>query len=150
MPDLPSSQSAFNQVIMCDDDDSSLYLFGGADYDSNQFHTSKDRNGKNKGLGSYLWKFAISKVKGDDLRSSSSAWTRLPNLPGTPRFITAASCHSGNLYVIGGATEGTSYGNDNTFKSVLDNWKFSVRANQWSRLVDTPAVFGNFRAPSKL
>ena len=54
----------FNQLIMCDDDDSSLYLFGGADYDSNQFHTSKDRNGANKGLGSYLWKFSISKAKG--------------------------------------------------------------------------------------
>ena len=150
LPDLPSSQSAFNQLIMCDDDDSSLYLFGGADYDSNQFHTSKDRNGANKGLGSYLWKFSISKAKGDDVRPSSKAWTRLPNLPGTPRFIVSASCTAGNLYVIGGATEGTSYGDDNTFKTVLDNWKFSIKANKWSRLADTPAMFGNFRAPNKV
>ena len=34
------------------------------------------------------------------MRPPSSAWTKLPNLPGTPRFIAAASCTAGNLYVI--------------------------------------------------
>ena len=151
LPDLPTSQGSFSQMIACQNgDEKHIFVFGGSDYDSNQFHTNWDRNKENKGLAGFLWQYNIPSSDGDDTRPQHEAWTRLPNLPGTPRFIHLAMCVKDTIYVIGGATEGTSFGDTNTFKSVIDNWKFSLTTKTWTRLADTPAMFGNSRAPSKV
>jgi hypothetical protein len=48
------------------------------------------------------------------------------------------------LYVIGGATgdtrrDGTNYG----YCTVVDNWRFDTKDEQWTRLPDTPIASGN-------
>ena len=40
LPDLPTSQGSFSQMIACQNGDEKHIFVFGSDYDSNQFHTN--------------------------------------------------------------------------------------------------------------
>ncbi len=109
---------------------SKIYVFGGADYDREAFYTQTDRHGKEPRLGARLIVL--------DTRNLEAGWTRLAECPGTPRWVGAIAAVHGNLYVIGGATGGTSY------CTVVDNWRYDPDADRWTRLRDLPIASGNF------
>ena len=75
---------------------STIYLFGGADYDADKFYTETDRTGKIKRLGARLLAF--------DTANAGAGWKELPECPGAPRFVEAFMVAGGKLYVIGGVT----------------------------------------------
>lgn len=117
---------------------SRIFLYGGADYDSNAFYTGADRTGKHPRMGAQLWVF--------DTRKPGVGWQRLAECPGTPRWVCAMAAVHGRLYVIGGAT-GRMQGFD--YCTIVDNWAYEIAANRWSRLADTPIATGNFpKGPS--
>jgi N-acetylneuraminic acid mutarotase len=118
---------------------SKIYAFGGADYDENRFYTESDRAGKNQRQGSRL--LAI------DTKDLRAGWKRLPDCPGTPRWVHASSAVGGKVYIIGGATgdlsrDGKNYG----YCTVVDNWVYDPPLAKWSRLRDLPIGSGNFPA----
>ena len=50
-------------------------------------------------------------------------WSSLPSLPGTPRIAHGVACVKGKVYVLGGASGGSSIvGGVTTFRTVVDNW----------------------------
>ena len=132
LPDLPVNQGVYMGIVSCGN--GKVYIVGGADYDSELFHTDHDNKHENKGLGTFSWEY-------DPKRES---WARLPNLPGNARMNGALACVDNVLYLFGGITSGTSIGSTNTFKSVLDNWSYSIENGKWSRLPDTPFVTSNW------
>ena len=86
-----------------------MYLVGGADYDAEQFHTFNDRNDNGVAIGALAWKFDVG----------TQQWTRIPDLPGTPRFVHAVACVGTKVVVVGGSTGGTSMaGGATTFSTV--------------------------------
>ena len=123
-------------TAMCYDDVSNaIYLIGGADYDLKQFHTVSDREGKIQYVGKLAWKFSIEDQK----------WSSLPSLPGTPRIAHGVACVKGKVYVLGGASGGSSIvGGVTTFRTVVDNWALDVETVKWNRVADTPLVIGNW------
>ena len=134
LPKIPSHQGAL--TAMCYDTVSnSIYLVGGADYDLKQFSTVSDRRGKKEFVGRFAWKFSVIQQK----------WLKLPDLPGSGRMTHGVACVNGKVYVLGGASGGTSLvGGATTFRTVIDNWVLDVKTVQWKRIVDTPLVMGNF------
>ena len=117
--------------------DAIIYLFGGADYDAQQFSTETDRHGKHDRLGARLLQL--------DTRRLQDGWQELPACPGSPRWVHAMSAVAGKLYVLGGATgnleqAGTAYG----YCTVVDNWSFDPSTKTWTRLRDLAISSGNF------
>ena len=134
LPSIPHYQGSFTSLCYSEAANA-IYLVGGADYDSRQFMTVTERAGMPVRVGALAWKFSIR----------TQNWTGLPDLPGTARMNHALVCVGNKVYVIGGATGGTSkVGGDTSFFTVVDNWALSVHTNHWSRLKDTPYVTGNF------
>jgi N-acetylneuraminic acid mutarotase len=121
-----------------------IYAFGGADYDGVKgFFTECDRAGRHPRLGARL--LAL------DLHAPAPAWQRLPDCPGTPRFVHAVQAVGGRILVIGGATgdvvrDGKAYG----YCTVVDNWTFDPQAASWIRLRDLPVSSGNFPKSTNL
>lgn len=74
-----------------------------------------------------------------DTLNLSAGWRRLPDLPGSPRFIHSFSPVMGGtkLLVIGGATANAS--------TVIDNWSYDVATEAWEGLPDLPISSGNFQ-----
>lgn len=134
LPPLPYPMCAGAMTAM----GSRIYLFGGADYDAERFYTEGDRHGAHPRRGAHLWEF--------DTRNPQDGWQRLPDCPGTPRWVNAMAAVRGRLYVIGGATgERPSIG----YCTVVDNWRYDPKARAWSRLRDLPIASGNFpKGPS--
>lgn len=126
LPDLPWRISSSGLAAI----GSKIYLFGGADYDLKAFHTAHDRSGGNLDLGSHLIVLDVDDLPG--------GWRRLPDCPGTPRWVHTLSAVGGRLYVIGGATGGPPY------CSVVDNWTFDPATDRWTRVRDLPISSGNF------
>ncbi|MEO2033814.1 MAG: kelch repeat-containing protein [Planctomycetaceae bacterium] len=76
--------------------------------------------------------------------SLESGWRELESCPGTARWVHTMAVIDNQLYVIGGATgdtrrDGTNYG----YCTVVDNWRFNTKDEQWTRLPDTPIASGN-------
>jgi N-acetylneuraminic acid mutarotase len=121
-----------------------LYLAGGADYDGVKgFYTENDRAGKNARLGAHLLSL--------DTAALEAGWKKLPDCPGTPRFVHTLQSVGGKLFLIGGATgelirDGKSLG----YCTVVDNWMFDPSAETWTRLRDLPVSSGNFPKSSNL
>jgi hypothetical protein len=115
-----------------------IFLFAGADYDSERFYTASDRAGRHPRMGAQLWMF--------DTQSPAAGWRRLTECPGTPRWVCAMAAVHGKLYVCGGATgdvPGVGY------CTVVDNWAYEIAADRWTRLADLPISTGNFpKGPS--
>jgi N-acetylneuraminic acid mutarotase len=110
-----------------------IYVCGGADYDSERFYTATDRSKTEKRLGSRLLVI--------DTNDLAAGWKRLPECPGTPRWVAGMAAVGGQIYQIGGATgELPNVG----YCTVVDNWRFDPASNQWSRLRDLPISSGNF------
>jgi N-acetylneuraminate epimerase len=108
-----------------------IYMIGGADYDGKiGFYTEADRDGQHERLGARVLVF--------DTTDRKKGWTRLADLPGTPRFVHTVQAVGQKVYVIGGATGGTPT------RTVVDNWEFSPETNQWRRIRDLPISSGNF------
>ncbi len=108
-----------------------IYLFGGADYDAEKFYTVQDRKGEHARLGAQLLAF-------DTLRPSDG-WKTLPPCPGTPRWVAALAVARERLFVIGGAT-------GDPYATVVDNWAYDPGKSEWTRLRDLPIASGNFPA----
>ena len=106
-----------------------LYVHGGADYDAQAFYTFADRHGENAGLGKRL--FVL------DTTDLAAGWARLPDTPGSPRYVHALSPAGRALYVLGGAVPNGS--------SVVDNWRYDTEGRTWTRLADLPVSSGNFQ-----
>jgi len=114
-----------------------IYAFGGADYDEKRFYTNSDRTGKNERQGARLLVI--------DTKDLKAGWKRLPDCPGTPRFYGATAGVGGKIYVIGGATgERIENGKNLGYGTVVDNWSYDPAAGQWRRLRDLPISSGNF------
>lgn len=134
LPPLPCQLTSSGLAVI----DERIYLMGGADYDGVKgFYTEADRDGAHRRMGARL--FMI------DLARPDAGWNRLPDCPGTPRFVHSVQVVGGRLYVIGGATgdlarDGKNYG----YCTVVDNWSFDPRTAEWSRLRDLPVSSGNF------
>jgi N-acetylneuraminic acid mutarotase len=114
-----------------------IYAFGGADYNSLAFFTEADRAGRTKRLGARLLVH--------DTEDAGTGWKELPPCPGTPRWVHAMALVEDKLYVIGGASgntvrDGVNYG----YCTIVDNWSFDTRTEQWARLRDLPVSSGNF------
>ncbi|MCE5249452.1 hypothetical protein LLG96_04445 [bacterium] len=115
---------------------SKIYIFGGADYDAQQFYTHSDRSHGNTRLGAHLLMI--------DTKNLEDGWQVLPDCPGTPRWIPAAASAGGKIYILGGAT-----GNDSpnkAYNTVVDNWMYNPRIGSWERLPDLLISSGNFPA----
>ena len=97
-------------------------MCGGADYDEKQFYTATDRSGSIKRLGSRLLVI--------DTKNLAAGWKRLPECPGTPRWVAAMAAVGGQIYLIGGATGDVP---NVGYCTVVDNWRFDPASNQWSR-----------------
>ncbi|HOW73511.1 MAG TPA: hypothetical protein PKY77_23160 [Phycisphaerae bacterium] len=115
---------------------SKIYLFGGADYDSEKFYTHTDRAGHRLRLGAKLLML--------DTRDLSAGWRRRADCPGTPRFTPGMAVVDGKIYVFGGAG-----GDDNKlapggYSTVVDNWMYDPTVDVWTRLRDLPISSGNF------
>jgi Galactose oxidase, central domain len=113
---------------------SKLYVMGGAQYDLKQFNTNMSVDGKVKRLGARLLVY--------DTDHPDSGWRELSECPGTPRWVQAVTELDGYIYVIGGAT-----GSDNeagSYYTVVDNWRYDIAKDQWTRLADLPISSGNF------
>jgi len=128
LPPLPWPISMFGISSL----DRKVYVLGGADYDYEKFSTNTDRNGKNEGLGK---RFMVL-----DTRNPKSGWHRLPDCPGTPRCVFAMAAVGGKIYVIGGANMPPG----DEYLSVVDNWVFDPKTNEWTRIKDLPISSGNF------
>ena len=101
-----------------------------------------------------------------DAKNLAAGWQRLPECPGTPRWVAGMAAVGGQIYLIGGTTgdvaNAGSYtpnspstscggaaaanGADLGYCTVVDNWRFDPATNQWSRLRDLPISSGNFIA----
>jgi hypothetical protein len=114
---------------MCCPVGSKIYVFGGADYNGEMFFTSADRGGGNVRMG--------ARLIGIDTKDLGAGWKRLPDCPGTPRWVSAMATPKDQIYVIGGAT-------GDPYCTVVDNWVFDIASEQWSRLRDLPIASGNF------
>lgn len=106
-------------------------------------HHPTDNKGKldviinNKNINEHLWSFDINTLK----------WQTISIFPGTPRINPSCSIINNEIFIIGGLYINplwTYQSSHVRFYSVLDNWKFNLSSNQWSRLVDTPIHNGNF------
>lgn len=82
---------------------------------------------------------------------ASDSWSQITTLPGTPRWSTDITCVNNEIYVLGGVSGNhisynvaTNSNNQNIYKTIIDNWKYNVDSNTWSRLSDTPLVIGNW------
>ena len=113
---------------------SKIYTLGGADYDSQRFHTRADRSGARPRLGARFWVIDTAHVE--------LGWKRLPDCPGTPRFTPAMAAAGGKVYLIGGASGDDHPGR--TYCTVVDNWIYDPVAGRWDRLRDLPVASGNF------
>ena len=123
--DLPSNHTGAIQICTMNN---KIYFLEAADYDKYQFYTSKN-----------LYEY--------DLFS----WKLISVLPGTARWSTDITCHNNEIYVIGGvsANEGkfnveTNSHDGAIYTTIIDNWKYSVASDSWTRLSDTPFVLGNW------
>lgn len=121
-----------------------FYIIGGADYDGViGFYTEHDREGKVPRLGARMYVL--------DTRDLPAGFKELPQLPGTARFVHAATVVDGRIYVIGGATgdkkdEKQNYG----YCTVVDNWRYDPGTREWTRLRDLAVSSGNFPKSSNL
>ena len=133
LPDLPHPVCGAGMVGI----DSRIYVFGGADYDSEGFFTHTDRHGKNPHYGALLFVLDTKELK--------SGWKALrPCEHGTPRWVSGAAAVHGKLYVMGGGS-----GSDNptgAYCTVVDNWRYDPGTDTWERLDDLPIASGNFPA----
>lgn len=127
LPDLPWPLCGGGAVAL----GSKIYLFGGADYDETAFYTDTDRDGGHERLGARLLVF--------DTDNPGDGWQRLPDCPGTPRWVAAVTAVGDTLYVIGGAT-------GDPYATVIDNWAYDPANATWTRLRDLPVASGNFPA----
>ena len=82
---------------------------------------------------------------------ASDSWSQITTLPGTPRWSTDITCVNNEIYVLGGVSGNhisynvaTNSNNQNIYKTIIDNWKYNVDSNTWTRLSDTPLVIGNW------
>ncbi|MCP4641860.1 MAG: hypothetical protein GY851_15560 [bacterium] len=125
LPDLPTPLCSSGIAAI----GARIYVMGGADYNAQGFFTAADRNGEHQGLGSRLYVI--------DTHAIEAGWQRLPDCPGTPRWIPATAAVGGKLYVVGGAT-GSPY------TTVVDNWVYDPALGMWSRIRDLPIASGNF------
>lgn len=134
LPDLPWKLSSASVAVI----GSKIYLCGGADYDGETgFFTEHDRAKNHPRMGAQLLLF--------DTAVPQSGWRKLPECPGTPRFVHALQAVKGKLYLLGGATgdvvkDGQRFG----YCTVVDNWMFDPETTTWSRLRDSPVSSGNF------
>jgi len=111
-----------------------LFVMGGAQYDLKKFNTNISVDGQIKRVGARLLVF--------DTDHPNSGWQELSPCPGTPRWVQAVTELDGYIYVIGGAT-----GSDNeagSYYTVVDNWRYDIAKDQWTRLKDLPISSGNF------
>lgn len=131
LPDLPHPLCGASCISL----DSRIYVFGGADYDSEGFYTNTDRYGENERFGALL--FVI------DTQHLESGWEALcPCEHGTPRWVSGAAAVHGKVYVMGGGS-----GSDNStgaYCTVVDNWRYDPDTDTWDRLGDLPIASGNF------
>ena len=105
----------------------------GADYDAERFYTTTDRSKNEKRLGSRLLVI--------DTKDLAAGWKRLPECPGTPRWVAAMAAVGGRIYLIGGATGDIPNAG---YCTVVDNWMFDPASTRWTRLRDLPISSGNF------
>ena len=136
LPDVPKDIVVSSGICHFNSDSKHskyIYYLGGADYDSNQFHTATDRNGQNPNLSSTFLRFD----------STNESWKVLPPLPGTSRFGHSMQCVDEHVYVHSGMTGGVSYRMTTTNLFVADNWRYSIVTNNWERIEDTPIDVGN-------
>ena len=123
--DLPSKHTAAIQICTMNN---KIYFLEAADYDLYQFYTNKN-----------LYEY--------DLYS----WKLISVLPGTARWSTDITCHNNEIYVIGGVSANdekfnveTNSHDDAIYATIIDNWKYSILSDSWTRLSDTPFVLGNW------
>lgn len=121
------------------DPSGTLFVIGGAEYTPTGQQSDLTQAASS---GQATWSLGVN-------ADSSTKWRQLPSLPGTPRFNHAVTCHQGRrqrVFVIGGATSGSS---DNagvtSYSTVLDNWVYDVEMERWKTLPETPRVTGNWR-----
>ena len=131
LADFPHPIDAYSGVISINE---TIFVVGGADYDPNGFYVAHDRNGGTAGLGSRLYSL---NTKG----GAEAQWKRLPDLPSTPRWISSVSAIGNSIVVIGGATGSNPA---HAITTLVDNWKYDVLSQSWSRLPDLPIASGNF------
>lgn len=115
---------------------SRIYVFGGADYDSERFYTHADRYGANRRLGASLLVL--------DTRDVKSGWRKLAECPGTPRMTPGVAVLDGKLHVFGGATGDDNVASPGSYNTVVDNWTYDPKVDRWTRLRDLPIASGNF------
>lgn len=130
LPDLPWQRAGGGIAAI----GSKIYVFGGADYDSNRFTTNATCDGKTPRIGSRLLVL--------DTENLAAGWKELAACPGTPRWVAGTAAVGDKFYVIGGAS-----GNDNesqNYCTVVDNWSYDPATDSWTRLADLPASSGNF------
>jgi hypothetical protein len=133
LPNMIEDQGAFTSTCYSKAANA-IYLVGGASYDNNQFNTGISVNGTMHWVGRFAFKYSLA----------SGQWSKLPNMPGTPRMNHAVVCLRDQVLVLGGASGGKSIGTSTGFKTIVDNWSLNVNSNTWKRLKDTPFNLGNW------
>lgn len=131
LADFPHPIDAYSAVVSINE---TMYVVGGADYDPNGFYAAHDRNGGTVGLGSRMYSL-------DTQKGAAAQWQRLPSLPSTPRWIASVSAVGDSIVVIGGATGSNP---QHSITTLVDNWKYDVWSQSWTRLPNLPIASGNF------
>lgn len=108
-----------------------IYLFGGADYDGEQFCSLADRTSRITRLGSRLLRF--------DTRKPGEGWQEVSQCPGTPRVAPGMAAVGDTLYLIGGDLIDPPEA-----CTVVDSWSFVPQTGCWQRLRDLPVSVGGF------
>jgi len=147
LPDLPYFMCGASLTVI----DDHFYLFGGADYYDSIYNTCNDRNGETDRIGARLYRISALKLKkhllGEDELVPS--WEELPQCKneaegiGSPRMNHIGVGVNGKLYVLGGVS-GRPFGG--RFFSIIDNWCYDPKTNQWTRILDCPSTNTNWQS----
>lgn len=120
--DLPSNKTAAIQTCTMN---GKIYFLEAASFDLEDFYTGKK-----------LYEYDLS------------SWKHIATLPGTARWSTDITCLQNEIYVIGGVSANERdldiNTDDNSYRTIIDNWKYNVNTRSWTRLSDTPIVIGNW------
>lgn len=127
--DVPTNHTAATQICSMGD---TIYLLESGYYNYANFYVSDKL-------------FAYN--------TTTDMWTEISRLPGTPRWSTDITCieSTNEIYVLGGVSGNdmafnlkTNSNNESIYKTIIDNWKYSVETDTWTRLSDTPLAIGNW------
>lgn len=131
MPPLPYPNTNFG---ICSDGIEKIYVCFGAAFDP------KSKNmGYNSEWNNNLYCLNLNQLE--------AGWKMLSKCPGSPRINCSMAVVNNQIYVIGGVYPNANWKYTtcrSRFRTVLDQWKYDLSDNTWSRLINNQIETGNW------